>query len=82
MDERKYGEVKTKKNFFPKDAINIVEKGTVSIIISQCRTSDRTKSILDDAGITLYEGVESEKVEYLLEKLENEEVEKEGELKE
>ena len=31
-DDIKYGEVKTRKNLFPKDAREIVDKGTVGII--------------------------------------------------
>lgn len=76
----KFGEVKTKKNFYPADAREIVEKGTVGILISQCPVSNKTKSILENDNITLYEGVESEEVERLLEKLkEKEDLEKEKE---
>lgn len=80
MGEQKFGEVKTKKNLFPNEAQKIVDKGTVGIIISQCKVSDKTKMILDNAGIVLYEGVEAEKVEKLLEQLEKENIEKEGEV--
>lgn len=69
MKNNNYGEVKTKKNIFPKEAREIAEKGTVGILISQCTTSDKTKKILDEANITLYEGVEPTEVEVLLEKL-------------
>lgn len=57
----------------------MVGKGTIGIIISQCKVSNKTKSILDEGGITLYEGLEAEKVEVLLEEIEKEIIEKEGE---
>lgn len=79
MEKNKFGEIKTRKNLFPKDARQIVDRGTVGIVISQCKVSNKTKNILDNAEITLYEGVEAEKVEKLLEKLENENKEKEKE---
>lgn len=82
MNEQNFGEVKTKKNLYPSEAKKIVEKGTVGIIISQCKVSNKTKQILDDAQIVLYEGVEAEKVEQLLETLEKENIDKEGEMKE
>lgn len=80
MGEKNFGEVKTKKNLFPSEAQKIVDKGTVGIIISQCKVSNKTKSVLDNAGIVIYEGVEAEKVEELLEQLEMENIEKEGEV--
>lgn len=80
MGEKKYGEVKTKKNLFPGEAKKITNKGTVGIIVSQCKVSEKTKSILDEAEIVLYEGLENEKVEELLKELENENIEKEGEV--
>ena len=58
----------------------IANKGTVGIIVSQCKVSEKTKSILDEAEIVLYEGLENEKVEELLKELENENIEKEGEV--
>lgn len=82
MNEQNFGEVKTKKNLYPSEAKKIVEKGTVGIIISQCKVSNKTKQILDDGEIVLYEGVEAEKVEQLLETLEKENIDKEGEMKE
>lgn len=80
MGEKKYGEVKTKKNLFPGEAKKIANKGTVGIIVSQCKVSEKTKSILVEAEIVLYEGLENEKVEELLKELENENIEKEGEV--
>ena len=56
MGEKKYGEVKTKKNLFPGEAKKIANKGTVGIIVSQCKVTEKTKSILDEAEIVLYEG--------------------------
>lgn len=57
MEKNKFGEIKTRKNLFPKDARQIVDRGTVGIVISQCKVSNKTKNILDNAEITLYEGV-------------------------
>lgn len=69
MGKNKYGEVKTRKNIFPKDAREIVDKGTIGILISQCSVSDKTKSILDEAHVTLYENVEPNEIDQLREKI-------------
>ncbi|WP_322173868.1 hypothetical protein [Acutalibacter caecimuris] len=58
----KYGEIKSKKNIYPGEAKKIADKGDVGILIVQTTTSERTKSILDDAGITLYENVKPDEV--------------------
>lgn len=76
MSENKYGEVKTRKNIFPKDAREIVDKGTVGILISQCLVSEKTKAILDEAHIILYENVEPSEIEELREKIKEKLVEK------
>ena len=76
----KFGEVKTKKSFYPADAREIIEKGTIGILISQCPVSKKTKSILENGNVTLYEGVEPKEVEKILETLkEKENIEKEKE---
>lgn len=86
MKNKRYGEIKTKKNFFPNDARDLVKKGRVGILVSQCKVSKSTKEILSQGNITLYEGVESEKVneirEKIKEKLEKEKQEKENREKE
>ncbi|EJI1281178.1 hypothetical protein ACT21L_004501 [Vibrio vulnificus] len=64
---KKFGEVKTRKNIFPKQASVIVDKGTIDILIIQAKASDKTKIILDGAGITLYEGIEPSEVDRLRE---------------
>lgn len=69
MSENKYGEVKTRKNIFPKDAKEIVDKKTVGILISQCPVSEKTKAILNEAHVTLYENVEPTEIEQLREKI-------------
>jgi len=51
MSENKYGEVKTRKNIFPNDAREIVKKGTIGILISQCPVSEKTKGILAEVSI-------------------------------
>lgn len=58
----KYGEIKSKKNIYPGEAKKIADKGDVGILIVQTTTSERAKSILDDAGITLYENVKPDEV--------------------
>lgn len=58
----KYGEIKSKKNIYPGEAKKIADKGDVGILIVQTTTSERTKSILDDAGVTLYENVKPDEV--------------------
>jgi len=62
MDEKKYGEIKTRKNIFPKQAKEIVEKGTIDILIIQAKASSKTKEILDNADIILYENVEPSEI--------------------
>jgi len=69
MSKKKYGEIKTRKTFYPNDARELVKKNTLGILISQCRVSDTTKEILSEGNITLYEGVESEKVEEIRERV-------------
>lgn len=65
--DKKYGEVKTKKNFFPGDAKELVEKGNVGILITQCSVSDKTKNILSQGHVTLYEKVEPSEIDQLRE---------------
>lgn len=72
MSDSRYGEVKTRKNFFPKDAHDIVKRGTVGILISQCKVSNKTKEILSEADVTLYENVEPSEVDALREKIREE----------
>lgn len=72
MGDKKYGEVKTRKNIFPNDAREIVNKGTVGILISQCKVSPKTKNILSEANITLYENVEPNEVDEIREKIKEE----------
>lgn len=69
MSRTKYGEIKTRKRFYPDDARKLVRKGAFGILISQCKVSDKTKGILSEGHITLYEGVESEKVEEIRERV-------------
>ncbi|MGB4661110.1 MAG: hypothetical protein WBI07_18205 [Mobilitalea sp.] len=67
MNDNKYGEVKTRRNIFPKDAREIADKGTVGILISQCSVSDKTKAVLSEGNITLYENVEPSEVDQIRE---------------
>ena len=57
-----YGEIKVKKNIFPNDAKKIVEKGTIKILVTQNLVSSKTKKILTEGEVTLYEGVEPNEV--------------------
>ncbi|TOL18134.1 hypothetical protein CGI04_13720 [Vibrio parahaemolyticus] len=72
MSDDGYGEVKTRKNFYPSDARKIVATGTVGILISQSLVSDKTKDILNNGKITLYEGVEPHEIDRLREIVEKE----------
>ena len=65
MNNNVHGEIKARKNIFPSEAVEMVEKRTIAILIIQAIASEKTKSILDKAGITLYEGVEPSEVERL-----------------
>ena len=62
MKNKMYGEVKTRKNIFPKDAREFVEKGTIDILIIQAKASLKTKSILDEGNIILYKNVEPSEI--------------------
>lgn len=64
-----YGEIKVKKNIFPNDAKKIVEKGTIKILVTQNSVSSKTKEILTEGEVTLYEGVEPNEVNKIREKL-------------
>ena len=64
-----YGEIKVKKNIFPNDAKKIVEKGTIKILVTQNLVSSKTKKILTEGEVTLYEGVEQNEVNKIREKL-------------
>lgn len=64
-----YGEIKVKKNIFPNDAKKIVEKGTIKILVTQNLVSPKTKEILTEGEVTLYEGVEPNEVNKIREKL-------------
>ena len=64
-----YGEIKVKKNIFPNDAKKIVEKGTIKILVTQNLVSPKTKQILTEGEVTLYEGVEPNEVNKIREKL-------------
>lgn len=70
---KKYGEIKTRKTFFPSNARDLVKKNTLGILICQCPVSDKTRKILSESQITLYEGVESEKVEEIRERVKEKE---------
>jgi len=67
MMSKKFGEIKTRKNIFPSQARDIIEKGTIDILIIQAKASQKTKDFLYEGGITLYEGVEPSEVERLRE---------------
>lgn len=67
MISKKFGEIKTRKNIFPSQAREIIDKGTIDILIIQAKASQKTKDILDEGGVTLYEGVEPSEVERLRE---------------
>lgn len=80
MKKSRFGEVRTRKKMFPSDAKELADRGSLGIVISQCKVSQKTKDILDGANITLYEGVEPELVEKIREQIhEKEQKEKEKE---
>ena len=64
-----YGEIKVRKNIFPNDAKKIIEKGTIKILVTQNLVSPKTKEILTEGEVTLYEGVEPNEVNKIREKL-------------
>ena len=78
----KYGEVKTRKNIFPKQAKELVKKAKVGILLIQAKASDKTKEILTEGNITLYEGIEPKEIEKIREIVSKELREKESKEKE
>ncbi|MBW9398342.1 hypothetical protein FHC51_00545 [Leclercia sp. EC_58] len=64
---KKFGEIKTRRNILPSQAQEIIRKGTIDILIIQATASPKTKNILEQGGVTLYEGVEPDEVERLRE---------------
>lgn len=64
-----YGEIKTRKNFYPANAEELVKKGKVSMLFVSCRLSDKTKNILKNGKITVYEGIPEDVVENVNKKL-------------
>jgi len=77
MKNKKYGEVKTKKNIFPKQARELADKGTIGILLIQAKASKKTKEILSEANITLYEGLEPKEIDKIRETVTKELKEKE-----
>lgn len=57
-----YGEIKTRKHFYPSDAKELVKKGTVSILVVSGSLSEKTKEILKEGNITAYEKVNEDVV--------------------
>ena len=82
MENKRYGEVKTRKNIFPKQAQELADKKTIGILLIQAKASDKTKKILDEAGITLYEGLESNEIDKVRESVAKELEKKEKKEKE
>lgn len=70
--EKKYGEIKVKKNIFPNEARKFLEKGTLGILLIQNSVSMKTKEILDEANITLYENLEPSEVSSIRETIREE----------
>lgn len=77
MGNDMFGEVKARKNIFPAQAREIVKKGTVDILLIQAIATPKTKEILKGGGVTLYEGIEPNEVNQILEKLAKESEKKE-----
>ena len=81
-DDEEYGEVKTRKNIFPKQAKELVKKGSIGILLIQAKASDKTKEILTEGNIILYEGIEPKEIEKIRETVSKELKEKEKREKE
>lgn len=79
MEDKKYGEVKTRKNIFPKQAQELVNKETIGILLIQAIASPKTKKILDEGNIILYEGIEPKEIDKIRENIAKELKEKEKE---
>lgn len=67
-----YGEIKTRKNFYPSDAEELVKKGTVSMLFVSGDLSKKTKEILKKGNITVYEKVTEDVVKRINKRLKEE----------
>lgn len=61
MNDNGHIEIKT-GNFYPKNAKEIVDKGSVDILVARNKLSEKTKDILSAADIVLYEKVDDDTV--------------------
>lgn len=59
---KKYGEVKVRKNIYPKQAQEIVDKGFVGIVLLENELSQKTIDIFTNANVTVFAGLEHEYV--------------------
>ena len=71
MDNKKYGEVKTRKNIYPKNAKEIVKKGFVGIVVLENEPSQKTIDIFSQNNITVFAGVDRELVKEKLKETES-----------
>lgn len=68
MDEKGYGEVKSRTKIFPSDIDKFHEQG-VDIVLVQARVSDKTKQKAEELGIKLYDNISPQKVKEVREKV-------------
>lgn len=68
MNDERYGEVKFRKRIGPAIAKEIVEKGSIDIVVTTGKISEKTRGIFEEGGITVY-NPSKEKVYEVLEKL-------------
>lgn len=59
---KKYGEVKVRKNIYPKQAQEIVDKGFVGIVLLENEPSQKTIDVFTNANVTVFAGLEHEYV--------------------
>lgn len=59
---KKYGEVKVRKNIYPKQAQEIVDKGFVGIVLLESEPSQKTIDVFTNANVTVFADLEHEYV--------------------
>ena len=73
-----YGEIKTLKRIYPGTIKKIAKRGTVKILVSQCKVSEKTIKAAEEKNIKVFDEVSKEKVTEINEKLDREKRSKEN----
>lgn len=73
---KKYGEVKVRKNIYPRQAQEIVDKGFVGIVLLENEPSQKTIDVFTNANVTVFAGLEREYVKEKMKEIDSRILEK------